>query len=98
MTWSPVHLTREGVSLVLTPSRLGVPVVRHWGAALGDLTTDELAALAESQRPGTPHSALDDPRDTGLVPLTADGFTGTPAVELFRVGGAVPVRLDGLVR
>ncbi|HEX6149078.1 alpha-galactosidase [Nocardioides sp.] len=95
MTWSPVHLTREGVSLVLTPSDMGEPVVQHWGRALGDLTADELASLARVRAPGVPHSALDDPRHTGLVPLSSSGFTGTPMLELGRAGLVAPVRLDG---
>ena len=95
MTWSAVHLTREGVSLVLTPSRVGSPVVQHWGAALGALGADDLVALAAAHQPGVPHSALDEPRDTGLVPLNADGFTGTPAIDLHRPGRVFPVRLDG---
>ena len=95
MTWTPVHLVREGVSLVLTPSATGAPVLQHWGAALGDSPVPDLAALAAVRRPGVPHSALDHPRETGLVPLVAEGYTGTPAVEVFRDGGAVPVRLTG---
>ncbi len=95
MTWSSVHLTREGVSLVLTPSPVGAPVLQHWGAALGDLGTDDLAALAVAREPGVPHSALDTPREAGLVPQSSLGFTGTPGVEVFRAGRAVPVRLSG---
>ena len=68
MTWSPVHLTREGVSLVLTPSPTGGPVVQHWGAALGEVSAADLTALAGARQPGVPHSALDHSRDTGLVP------------------------------
>ena len=83
------------MSLLLTPSPEGVPVVQHWGASLGDLREDDLARVAEARRPGIPHSALDQPRDAGLVPLTAAGFTGTPAVEVMRAGRAVPVRLAG---
>ena len=81
------------MSLLITPSPDGVPVVQHWGAALGDLGEDDLAAVAEARRPGVPHSALDQPRDAGLVPLGPAGFTGTPAVEVMRAGGAAPVRL-----
>jgi alpha-galactosidase len=95
VTWSPVHLTRGGVSLVLTPSPTGGPVVQHWGTALGEVSGADLAALAGARQPGVSHSALDHSRDTGLVPLVADGFTGTPAVEVFRDGRAVPVRLSG---
>jgi len=92
-TWTPVHLSRAGVSLLVTPSPDGVPVVQHWGSALGDLSGGDLAAIAEVRRPGIPHSALDQARETGLVPLSSAGFTGTPAVEVMRPGGAVPVRL-----
>ncbi len=94
MTWGPVHLTAAGVSLVLTPAAAGLPVVLHWGAALGDPSGGDLDALAAAHRPGVPHSALDHPRDTGLVPQTSLGFTGTPAVEVLRPGRVGPVRLS----
>ncbi len=83
----PIHLRRGGVSLVLTPSSLGAPVVRHWGADLGPLAPTDLAALAELHRPGVPQSALDVPRSLSVVPTGASGFTGTPAVEGFRLTG-----------
>ena len=89
MTRPPVHLTAAGVSVVLAPAGSGAPVLLHWGAALGDV---DVAALAAAHEPGVSHSALDEPRVTGLVPQTSLGYTGTPAVELFRAG-AVPVRL-----
>ena len=82
------------MSLVLTPALDGTPVVRHWGAELGDLEQRDLTALGDAHGPGVPHSALDQPRDTGLVPLGAHGFTGTPAVEVLRPGSVAPVRLE----
>ncbi|GAA1476512.1 alpha-galactosidase [Nocardioides aestuarii] len=89
MTRPTVHLTAAGASVVLAPAASGVPVLLHWGRALGDV---DVAALAAAHEPGVSHSALDAPRATGLVPQTSLGYTGTPAVELFR-SGAVPVRL-----
>lgn len=76
-----VHLTRAGVSLVLTPAPSGVPVLAHWGRALGDLSGADLVALAVLRRPGRPHSALDAPRYVGLLPENVSGYTGTPALE-----------------
>jgi len=91
---SATHLTRGGVSLVLAPSATGAPVVHHWGTPLGDLSPADLAGLVRGARPGRPHSALDEPRDRTLPPLSSTGFTGTPAVELWRSGRHGPVRLD----
>ena len=85
---TPVHLSREGVSIVLAPSLVGDPVLLHWGAALGDVGPADLAGLVEAQRPGVPHSALDAPRQRGLLGETAAGFTGLPALEGWRPGPA----------
>jgi len=81
------------VSLVLLPSPDGVPTLLHWGHDLGDLGADELAALGSLHAPGIPHSALDRPRHLSLLPDNVSGFTGTPALEGFRVGGGVSPRL-----
>lgn len=90
MSREPVHLTAAGVSVVLAPAASGVPVLLHWGTALGEV---DVTALAAAHEPGVSHSALDAPRVAGLVPQTSSGYTGTPAVEVFRAG-VVPVRLE----
>lgn len=85
----PVHLTREGVSLVLAPSPAGDPVLLHWGAALGEVgDAAGLAGLVHAHRPGVPHSALDDPRQRGVLGESTAGFTGLPALEGSRSGGS----------
>jgi alpha-galactosidase len=84
---SPVHLSRGGVSLVVAFDDASVPVVLHWGTALGDLDDDALAALASARRPGVSRSSYDAPRSTGLVPDGTRGYSGTPALEGHRVGG-----------
>ncbi len=86
-TQRPVHVSRGGVSLVVAHDDAAVPVVLHWGAALGDLDDDALAALASARRPGVSRSAYDVPRSTGLVPDGTRGYSGTPALEGHRVGG-----------
>jgi alpha-galactosidase len=67
-----------------------VPVLSYWGADLGPVDQDALSGLAELRRPGVPHSALDDPRYLSVLPQTTSGFTGTPAVEGWRVGTGGP--------
>ncbi len=87
MNQNTIHLTRAGVSLVLAPAPSGVPVLLHWGAGLGDLDPSALSGLGALLAPGIPHSALDHPRHTGLVPEGNSGYTGTPALEGVRIGG-----------
>jgi alpha-galactosidase len=74
--------------MVLAPSPVGDPVVLHWGAALGDPSAEELAGLVSAHLPGTPHSALDAPRQRGLLGQTTTGFTGLPALEGLRPAGS----------
>lgn len=94
---APVHLNRAGVSLVLGRDDHGIPVVLHWGAALGDLDAADLSALATARRPGASRSAYDGSRTTGLVPDGARGYSGTPALEGHRVGGSASAAAPSLV-
>lgn len=94
---APVHLNRAGVSLVLGRDDHGIPVVLHWGAALGDLDAADLSALATARRPGASRSAYDGSRTTGLVPDGARGYSGTPALEGHRVGGSATAAAPSLV-
>ncbi|PUA80115.1 alpha-galactosidase [Nocardioides currus] len=86
--YTPVHLRRAGVSLLLAPDDAGRPVLLHWGADLGDLARDAVDGLLEARRPGVSRSSYDAPRTTGLLPESALGFAGTPALEGHRTGGA----------
>ncbi|TGN64042.1 alpha-galactosidase [Nocardioides eburneiflavus] len=97
LSHAPVHLTRAGVSLVLGSDDHGIPVVLHWGAALGDLDAAGLGALATARRPGAARSAYDGSRTTGLVPDGARGYSGTPALEGHRVGGSATAAAPSLV-
>ena len=97
-----VHLSRAGVSLVLGRDDADIPVVLHWGAALGDLDDVALTGLLKARRPGVARSSYDVPRSTGLAPDGTRGFSGTPALEGHRVGGdaraAAPSLVDWEVR
>lgn len=73
---------------MLTPSVAGDPVLLHWGAALAP--GSDLTGLVASSVPAVPHSALDAPRQRGLLAQTAAGYTGLPALEGFRPAGSGP--------
>ncbi len=94
---APAHLTRAGVSLVLGRDDAGIPVLLHWGAALGDLDEAALSALASARRPGASRSAYDLTPVTGLVPDGTRGYTGTPGLEGHRVGGDASAAAPSLV-
>jgi alpha-galactosidase len=78
-----------GTSLLLAVCADGsgsrVPVLLHWGADLGELSSDDIAAFVTLRTPTIPHSALDEPRLLSVLPETVSGFTGTPAVEGHRL-------------
>ena len=75
----------------------GVPVVVHWGAALGDLDDAALGALVAATRPGVSRSSYDVSRRTGAVPDPTRGFSGTPALAGHRVGGSATASAPSLV-
>ena len=55
-----------------------VPRVLHWGADLGDLTDDDLTALATTADQAILHNAPDVARRFTVWPTEADGWSGTP--------------------
>ena len=83
-----VHLSAAGVSLAVSVDDGGTPSIVHWGAALGDLSADDLAALALATDPPVAHNAIDVPVRVGILPQLADGWVGTPGIEGARADGS----------
>ena len=73
-----IHLQAAGTSFVLDARGPQPPSVVHWGAALGDLTDDDLAALTAAAVPAVPPSSLDTPPRLSLLPTLGDGWSGRP--------------------
>ncbi|WP_062210291.1 alpha-galactosidase [Demequina oxidasica] len=78
-----IHLTGGEVSVVLSLDSLG-PRVLHWGALLAAAEVEWLAATSE---PAVTFSSFDAPRRLGLIPVSGEGWSGTPALEWHRAGG-----------
>ncbi|MBH0023130.1 alpha-galactosidase [Salinibacterium sp. SWN248] len=76
-----VHLRAAGTSFVLDARGTGVPSITHWGADLGELDRDQLAALADSRERAIGPSSIDEPFRLSIVPLLAEGWTGLPGLE-----------------
>ncbi|WP_449385689.1 alpha-galactosidase [Cellulomonas soli] len=79
-------LRRDGVAVVLDATGSGLPAVLHWGADLGPLGPDDLAALAEAVGRQTPPATLDAAWQPCLVPQETDGWAGRPGLLLTRAG------------
>ncbi len=84
-----VHLVGGHVSLVLDVSTHG-PRVLHWGRRLDEADLDALVATSD---PGVMCSSFDLPRRFGLLPVSGDGWSGTPAVAWHRAGAHADPRL-----
>lgn len=79
-----VHLAGARVSVVLEVGD-GVPVVRHWGAPLGDV---DGAALVFATERAVPPSAIVEEAPLSLVPEHAAGFPGHPGLTGARLDGS----------
>ena len=79
-----VHLRAAGVSLVLDLRGGGLPSVVHWGADLGELDEDGLAALAAA--PARTANSIDSPQPVAIVPEHSTGWFGRPGLTGHRGG------------
>jgi alpha-galactosidase len=87
-TAGPTHLTlrRDGVAVVLACPPTGLPAVLHWGADLGPLAPEDLAALDRATSRQTPPGTLDAAWRLSLLPQEADGWSGRPGLLATRDG------------
>lgn len=81
-----LHLRAGGVSVVLELADDLLPVVRHWGADLGDLGDGDLAALAVAARVAHGDSPFDVADQVPVLPEHARAWIGRPGVEGSRSG------------
>lgn len=77
-----IHLAGGTVSCVIEESA-GTLRILHWGTRLH---RDDIAALAASSTPAVTFSSLDAPRMLSLVPVSGEGWSGSPGVEWHRAG------------
>ncbi|WP_338101172.1 glycoside hydrolase family 36 N-terminal domain-containing protein [Serinicoccus marinus] len=83
---SLLHLRSAGTSLVLDLSDDLLPVVRHWGADLGELGADDLAAVVISTQVAHGDSPFDRADQVSMLPEHARAWLGRPGVEGSRAG------------
>jgi alpha-galactosidase len=79
-----VHLRADTVSVVIDARDL--PSVVHWGAPLGDLSEDDLLALADGAVAPIPPNAPGVPVPISLLPSARLGYPGRPGLRGHRSG------------
>lgn len=85
----PVHYLRSaGTSLILDARGHRTPVIVHWGRDIGELSTEQVVALADSQIPGVAGSSVDASLRATLLPLGSDGWSGHPGLTGFTLAEA----------
>ena len=82
------HLRAAGTSLVLDLLENRLPVVRHWGADLGDLSAEALADVATASRTALDGNAQWMANDLPVLPLASLGWSARPAVAVAREDGS----------
>lgn len=80
---STVHLSAAGTSVVVELTG-DVPVISHWGAALGESAG---AALATATERTIVHGGLDVVAPCSMLPQHAEGWLGRPGLQGHRQGG-----------
>lgn len=85
-----IHLTRDGVSLLVVAPAAGLPSVVHWGAALRATPHESDLTAATSRQ--TPPGTLDAAWEVSLVPAEGDGWAGRPGLQVHRDGKLVNPR------
>ncbi|MEU4388475.1 alpha-galactosidase [Promicromonospora sp. NPDC023805] len=83
-SWSV--LRRDGVAVVVAHPRVGLPLVLHWGADLGDLSSADLQALDLATSRQTAPGTLDAAWRPSLLPQESDGWAGRPGLVVVTDG------------
>jgi len=93
-TTARIHTLRAAGTALIVELTEPVPRVLHWGADLGELTPDALAALALTGEPAVLNNSVDIQRRFTVWPTEADGWSGTPAHEGHLAGAFTAPRLS----
>jgi alpha-galactosidase len=83
-----VHLRAGGTSVIADLRDGRLPRLLHWGADLGQLTVDDLVALADAQQPVVGDSTVTYPQPVPVIPQLAEGWLGRPGIAGSRHGSA----------
>lgn len=87
-----IHLRRGGTSVIVDLAAPSGPAIVHWGAELTASTPASLRRLADAAVPQRVSGGLDTTGMLSVSPTPAQGWFGTPGVEVQRHGHGVSVK------
>lgn len=87
-TTSSIVMRSDGVSLVLDVSNGQLPSILHWGSDIGDLSQNDVAAMALTSVNPTGLNQIDLPVRVAILPEQWTGWMGRPGVRGSRQGRA----------
>ncbi len=82
-----IHLAAEGVGVVVDLADGRLPALLHWGADLGGLTVDDVAAMALGGVTPPAPSMVDEPTRLSILPEHWAGWLGRPGLSGSRADG-----------
>ncbi len=81
-----VHLSRDGVSVLIELTDDGLPVVLHWGAGLGELDPTDAEAIRLGSLTPEANNEPAVPTRISILPEHTRGWHGRPGVSGSRAG------------
>jgi alpha-galactosidase len=75
-----VHLRAGGTSVVVLLDQHRLPRILHWGEDLGELSGEELRAIAATAMPAVGDSAVTYPQPVPVVAQLSEGWLGRPGL------------------
>lgn len=74
------HLRRDGLSVLLELPTQGLPIIHHWGADLGEISTAEARALSAARVQPVGENQVDVPLQLSVIPEHWRGWVGRPGL------------------
>jgi alpha-galactosidase len=75
-----VHLRAGGTSVVVLLDQRRLPRILHWGEDLGDVSAQELHAIARTAMPAIGDSAVTYPQPVPVLAQLSEGWLGRPGL------------------
>ncbi|MFT4259909.1 alpha-galactosidase [Microbacterium sp.] len=87
-----IHLTGPDVDVIVDARGESLPRVLHWGAPIGAVTAEDMAAMSDALSRQTAPATLDAAWQLTTMPQDSDGWSGRPGMQLRQHGRQLRTR------